>query len=151
MVNKKPQMQDVSGGEGYCGNAFQEQIDLPTSASQEHHGCLTAPGGNAGIVVAAMRPSAVAEMHKTVRIRIRRNFRPKLFKLAKMTECAYLADVTSRQSFCRSVFAQPRPIAYVEPQNLLHCDEVTSGTLASPATMPCPGPRARQRLIDLLR
>jgi hypothetical protein len=33
----------------YCGKAFLEQIEAPTSASQEqHHGCPTAPGGNAG-------------------------------------------------------------------------------------------------------
>jgi hypothetical protein len=35
----------------------------------------------------------------------------KLFKLTKMIERADLADLASRQCFCRSVFAQPRPIS----------------------------------------
>jgi hypothetical protein len=43
----------------------------------QHHGCQTAHGGDEGIVITAARPSAVAELPKTVRIRIRRNFTPK--------------------------------------------------------------------------
>jgi hypothetical protein len=42
------------------------------------------------------------------------------------------------------VFAQPRPIATLRAQHLLRCDEATSGTLVSPATMLCPGLRARR-------
>jgi hypothetical protein len=82
---------------------------------------------------------------------------------ATMYRWRLLAEQTRRRAIGAAAFGskagalsarrrdRSRPIAYVEPQNLLHFDEATSGKLASSATMPCPGPKARQRLIDLLR
>jgi hypothetical protein len=50
---------------------------LQPDPRHEHHGYQTAPGGDEGIVVADMRPSAVAEPYKTAGIRIRNTSRRK--------------------------------------------------------------------------
>jgi len=61
-----------------------------------------------------LRPSAVVELPNTVEIRISVTSDQKLAKLAKINDRAYLAEVTSCQSFRWRVFTQPRPLAAVD-------------------------------------
>ena len=69
-----------------------------------------------------MRPSAVVELPNTVEIRISVPSDQKLAKLAKINDRAYLAEVTSCQSFRWRVFTQPRPKPVIGQRLMLNSE-----------------------------
>jgi hypothetical protein len=71
----------------------------------EHHGCPTAPSSNEGLVAANLRRIPSQSRPRRSGICLKRRFRKeKNLKLGKMTKPGHLAEISTRQCFCRDVF-----------------------------------------------
>ena len=82
---------------------------LQSHARHEHHGRPTGPGGDAGIVAADIRLSAVEELPSTAGIRISSADSRKSRQIRKNDRASPPRQVATRLCVSQSVFARPRP------------------------------------------
>jgi hypothetical protein len=103
----------------YCSQAYaipprDNTTTLQSYACHEHHGRPAAHGGDEGIVVADMAPSAAAEPPKLARNSFRSTSRPKEPPNPEKWPCrATSPEIPAHLCFRQGVFTQPRPKADV--------------------------------------
>jgi len=84
---------------------------LQSHARHEHHGRPTGPGGDAGIVAADIRLSAVEQLPSTAAIRVSSADGRKSRQIRKNDHASPPRQVATRLCVFQSVFARPRPIS----------------------------------------